>query len=207
MTLCYITDRRTLCGPLPVRIAAVADAGADWIQIREKDLAPRELLRLAREARRLVPRGGARLLVNERADVAFAAGLDGVHLPSSAPPPEEIRSGAADALPLDFLIGVSCHRLAEARRAEAEGADYVLFGPVFDTPSKRSYGPPLGAAQLGEVCRAVSLPVLALGGVTLANAAHCRDAGAAGVAGIGLFQRASDIGALVTALKRVWTPR
>ena len=199
VTLCYITGRGSLDDNLLRQIARAVEAGVDLIQIREKDLSSRELYELVRDALRLENPAGTRILVNERVDVARAAGAAGVHLPSSAAAPSRIRS----LTPPDFLIGVSCHGLEEVRRAEAEDADYVVFGPVFPTLSKRQYGPPRGLAALGEAARAVKIPVLALGGVTLENAGQCLDSGAAGIAGISVFQESADLSADVAALRAI----
>ena len=120
------------------------------------------------------------MLVNSRVDVALTCGAAGVHLPSDSVPASVWRP----RLPPGFLIGISCHALNDLDPA----ADFAVFGPVFDTPSKRQYGPPQGLQRLREFCTASSIPVLALGGVTLANANSCVEAGAAGIAGITLFQ-------------------
>jgi thiamine-phosphate pyrophosphorylase len=189
MLLCYITDRAHLQGGLLARIEDALRAGVDLIQIREKDLSARRLQTLCGEALRLPNPRGTKILVNGRADVALASGAHGIHLPSNSPAPSAFRG----ILPAGFLIGVSCHSLEEVRRAEAEGADYVVFGPVFETSSKQTYGPPRGLEQLRQACEAVELPVLALGGVTSGNAASCLEAGAAGIAGISLFQKAADL--------------
>ena len=187
MIRCYITDRRSLgAGTLLDAIAANLRAGPTWIQIREKDLPARQLFDLVTAARALPNPRGVKLIVNTRADVALAAGADGVHFPAGSPAPIRWRAMARP----EFLIGVSCHTVEEVERAEQEGADLAVFGPVFDTPSKRAYGPPLGLAALEQAARARRMPVLALGGITVENFRLCR--AAAGVAGISLFQGAGD---------------
>jgi len=189
------------------RIQAAVAAGVDWVQIREKDLAARELLALSRTAVRAAEETGtanARVIVNDRLDVALAAGAAGVHLGGESLPAREAarwcRSGNA---PADFLIGVSCHATEEAREAEDFGASYIFFGPVFDTPAKRRFGPPQGIAKLAEVCRAVRIPVIAIGGITEKNGPECFRAGAAGVAAIRLFQEADDAAELKRAIERL----
>lgn len=142
---------------------------------------------------------GGRVLINERADIAAAARLDGVHLPADSAGPTACRW----ALSREAVIGVSCHSLKETALAEEEGADFVVFGPVFDTPSKRGFGPPRGLSSLAEICRKRETPVLALGGVTAKNAAECRDAGAAGIAGISLFAGQRSLEETVGELRRL----
>lgn len=183
----YITDRGAIGGvePLLEAIQRAAAAGVEMIQIREKDLPDRELLELARRALRRTAPYGTRILVNGRPDVALAAEAHGVHFPAGSLPPRLWRM----VLPPGWLLGVSCHSRDEVERAEAEQADFVVFGPVFSTPSKARYGPPLGLERLGEAARAVRIPVFALGGITRENAGDCIRAGAAGVAGITLFQK------------------
>jgi thiamine-phosphate pyrophosphorylase len=145
-----------------------------------------------------------RILINDRLDVALATQAGGVHLGEQSLPPQEARR-LANSLQRekDFLIGASCHSLEAAQAAERGGADYLFFGPVFATPSKAAYGAPQGLERLAEVCRAVRLPVLAIGGITLENAAACVSAGASGIAAIRLFQDAPDLAAVVRALRNV----
>ncbi len=180
----YITDRRSCPGDLLDCIEANVRRGVDWVQVREKDLPSRELLALVRAALARAAPGGTRILVNERLDVALTAGAHGVHLPAAAP--------AADALrrivPSGFLIAVSTHTVAEVRRAEREGADLAVFGPVFPTASKPGLRDIPGLAGLREACSGAQIPVAALGGVTREREARCQEAGAAAVAGIRMFQ-------------------
>ena len=209
--LCYVTDRRSLPHAAPTalkqKIDAILSAGVDWVQIREKDLPARELAALTREAllrAALHSRGrshASRILVNDRLDIALAQRAGGVHLgENSLPVNEAARLIAAQASPRDFLLGVSCHSLEAAKSAASGGAGYLFFGPVFATPSKAAFGPPQGVERLAEVCRAITIPVLAIGGITLENAAACFAAGAAGLAAIRLFQDSSDPAATVRAL-------
>ena len=188
MLRCYITDRKLLVpgASLPEAIARAVEAGANWIQIREKDLSARDLFDLACEAVALAGRTRVKILINTRFDVALAAGAAGVHLPAGSPAPERWRK----LVPPGFLIGVSCHTVPELRAAEREGADYALFGPVFPPRSKPSGLAPRGLAGLRQAARSVKIPVLALGGVTEENEAACIAAGAAGIAAISLFQLA-----------------
>ncbi len=206
--VCYVTDRKALgsanaAGNVLAKIRAATAAGVGWVQIRERDLPARELLALVKAA--IVAReGGARILVNDRLDVALAAGAAGVHLGGgSVPAHEVVRWLRERSAPAEFLVGVSCHSLEDARAAEDAGASYVFFGPVFETPSKKSYGPPQGIAKLAEVCSAVRIPVIAIGGVNEENATECMRAGAAGIAAIRMFQEMREAEKLKRAVAKL----
>lgn len=198
LRLCYITDRHAMKPrELSPRIAEAARAGVDLIQVREKDLPVRELIELVRVAVETTRGTAAKLVVNDRLDVALAVGAAGVHLGRESIPARDVRR----LTPAGFLVGVSCHSLDEARDAEASGADYILLGPIFATPSKLRYGPPLGVEKLSAVVRQVKIPTLALGGITVERARDCRKAGAAGIAAIRLFQEAESLQDLVRELR------
>jgi thiamine-phosphate pyrophosphorylase len=195
----YITDRKQLKDrTLDSFVATTIDAGVDWVQIREKDLSARRLLALAEKAVGLATlRGRTRVIVNDRMDVALAARAHGVHLGTRSMPAETVRTMA----PAEFLVGVSCHSLEEARVAQAAGANYLLLGPIFETPSKLPFGPPLGLEKLREVTTQVSIPVFALGGITLDRVSQCRENGAAGIAGIRIFQDCDRLENLVSEVR------
>jgi len=235
--LYYITDRtafstdettRRKC--LLEKIREATRAGVDYIQLREKDLSTSGLESLCREAIGVLrelgaenPKMATKLLINSRADVALAAGADGVHLRSDDISPQQVaaiwRKAHAEAaapgcpparsaatarvqIPSRPLIGISCHSPDEVRQAEANGASFAVFAPVFekkDTPG----GQPAGLSQLREACKA-KLPVLALGGISLENAPSCLEAGAAGIAAIRLFQE-NDVAKIVDDVRR-WMP-
>ena len=245
--LCYITDRRQLrSASLPAVIRDTLRAGVDMVQIREKDLASRELIALVEEAlnaanelegefvarasglpplrekhphaqlvrthgpqthpaaqsrlsvdRRSALPARACVLVNDRLDVALAAGADGVHLGTHSMPVQVVRRVA----PRPFVLGVSCHSLGEAQAAESGGADYLVLGPVFETPSKLEYGPPLGLEKLRIVTSRIRIPVLALGGITVERVRPCLEAGASGIAGIRIFQDCPSVQERVRELR------
>jgi thiamine-phosphate pyrophosphorylase len=202
LLLYYITDRMQFAGDdasqrraLLDKIAEASRCGVDFIQLREKDLNPRELETLTRDAVRMVRENSSRtrLLVNSRADVAIACGADGVHLRSEDVPTGEVRAAWKQAAP---VISVSCHSPADVDRAAAEGADLAVLAPVFEKKGSSVVG-------LGGLRTACEHPikVLALGGVTRENARACVEAGAAGVAGIRLFQE-NDVARVIGPLRR-----
>jgi len=212
--LCYITDRRQFPGDdsaqrqrLLEKIAEAAHAGVDYIQLREKDLLTRDLEALAHHAVRILgadvhSEAGSRprthLLINSRTDVALASAADGVHLRAHDILPSEAHKVwmrvDADLSPL--IVAVSCHSLPDVQKAERQGADFALLGPIFEKLGAQ----PAGLEVLRQACRR-KIPVLALGGVTIANAAACLAAGAAGIAAIRLFQE-NNIAEVVRELDR-----
>ncbi len=209
---------------LTARIRIAIDAGVDWIQIREKDLPGGQLLNLTHQALAIAHEiatqsgggGSTRIYVNDRLDVALAAGaaglpivvglpaVAGVHLGSeSLPVADVVRWCRAGNAPRGFQVGVSCHGLEQAREAERDGADYIFFGPVCDTPSKRPFGAPQGLDRLNEVCRAIRIPVIAIGGIDESNARDCIRADASGIAAIRFFQESTNAEQLRQAIGRM----
>ncbi|MBZ5495172.1 MAG: thiamine phosphate synthase [Acidobacteriia bacterium] len=186
---CYITDRHQLpVASFPALISnmrRVLSWGVDFIQLREKDLPDRELLKLTKNAVALACGTQCRILVNGRPDVALAGGAHGVHLPSAGIRASDLRPH----LPIGFVLGVSTHSLREARRAAVDGADYILLGPIFRTASKIGYGNPLGLNHFSRICSALSIPVFGLGGIGPDRIGRVLKAGASGIAGISLFQQ------------------
>jgi|SRR5579864_2994295 len=205
--LCTVTDRHALAEPslLSEHIALAVAAGMDWIQIRERNLSARELLAVVRDAVKVAATpqhaNATRIIVNDRLDVAAAAGAGGVHLGEASIPVAAASAWRRDANLREFLIGASCHSVGAVRGAERDGADYVIFGPVFSTPSKEQFGAPQGINRLAEASKAVRIPVLAIGGITEENAGECFSAGAAGIAAIRMFSEARDLAELVARLR------
>jgi thiamine-phosphate pyrophosphorylase len=164
----------------------------DFIQVREKHLSDRVLFEMTQHIVEMADPFQCKILVNGRADLACAAGADGVHLPSGGLTVSEIRPW----LPKTFSIGVSVHTKGEVKKACRDGADYLLLGHLFPTPSKSGYGPPLGLNYLKQVCSDSTVPVLGLGGIKAERIESVRNAGAAGVAGISLFQNTDEFNVL-----------
>ncbi len=188
--LYLITDRRRTGGrPLLQVLEAALEGGVRMIQLREKDLSGRELLDLAAALRRLTHRYGAKLLINDRIDIALAVDADGVHLPADSFAPGE----ALALLGEGKIVGVSTHAAAEAEIAAGQGATFITFGPVYFTPSKAPFGEPRGTGELEDVCRKVNVPVYALGGVDAGKAAEVTAAGAFGAAMISAILSARDV--------------
>lgn len=189
--LLLVTDRHQTRGrPLPEILHHAVVAGLPAIQLRERDLPTGELLSLAQEIHALAEPRAVPLILNDRVDLVLALNLGGVHLRSDSLPV----SSARRLLGPDRLIGVSTHSVEEVRRGNQEGADYIIFGPIFDTASKRSYGPPLGLDLLAAACRESTVPVFAIGGITCERVEAVRRAGAHGVAVIGALLTRDDIG-------------
>lgn len=197
-----ITDRKQAPGgDILGAVVRALDGGVRAVQLREKDLAGRDLFLLAERMRSLTAGFGARLLINDRADVAKAVGADGVHLGVLSLPPGEARR----LLGAQALIGCSAHNLVELGEAEEGGADFVTFGPVYPTPSKASFGPPAGTRALAEVCRASVVPVFALGGIRAENLEEVTRAGSFGVALISGIVAAEDPRAAAAGLLEHFT--
>lgn len=191
-----VTDRAQTAGrPLLDVVAAALRGGVGAVQLRERDLPARELLALATALRALTRAAGAALLINDRIDIALACDADGVHLPGQSFTVAEARA----LLGPGRLIGVSTH--ASAELAAAAGADFAVFGPLHDTPSKRAYGPPLGLDALRAARAATARPLFAIGGIDPPRAAAARQAGADGVAVIRAILAADDPAAAAAALR------
>jgi thiamine-phosphate pyrophosphorylase len=203
-SLYLITDRRQVPGgDLLFAVERALAGGVRAVQLREKDLPAGDLFRLAEKMRLLTSRYGARLLINDRLDVALAVEADGVHLGGGSLPVAVIRR----LLGPQRLIGVSTHALAEITAAADAGADFVTFGPVYFTPSKAAYGKPVGVAKLAEATAAAPLPVFALGGIKPAHLPEIRAAGASGVACISAILAAADPAAAAACFLRQFDTR
>jgi thiamine-phosphate pyrophosphorylase len=191
LRLCLVTDRTQTRGrDLTAVVGDCLAAGLPAVQVREKDLGAGDLAFLCRRIRALTLDREALLIVNDRVDVALAVGADAVQRTSTSLPVEDIRAIADKRL----RIGVSVHSKEEAVEAELKGADWIVFGPVYDTPSKRAYGPPQGLAKLERVAAMVRLPVVAIGGITPERVPEVLGAGARGVAAISAILAADSPG-------------
>jgi thiamine-phosphate pyrophosphorylase len=201
---CMVTDVPAHAhGPLLSSVAAAAHAGVNLIQIRDHEATARALTELTRAALKAVAGTAARVVVNDRLDVALAAGASGVHLRSESMPASRVRA----VTPPGFLVGQSVHSVAEADAADAAGAcDYLIFGTIFASTSKPAGHRSAGLEPLRSICARVRTPVLAIGGVSLANASEIAQAGSAGIAAISLFRQGSadQISQAVGALRRAF---
>ncbi|MBI5741274.1 MAG: thiamine phosphate synthase [Nitrospirae bacterium] len=197
--LYLITDRKLTADrcSLTAAVRQALKGGIKAVQLREKDMETRELLKLAYKMRELTAKYDARLFINDRLDIALAVGADGVHL-TQISIPADVAKKAFHSSPVTrhssrFLIGVSTHSLKEAREAEKQGADFITLGPVFRTPSKLKYGKPLGTGILKNVCMKMNVPVFAIGGIKSHRVKEVKQAGAYGAAMISEILGAEDI--------------
>ena len=201
--LLVVTDRHQTNGrplvPLLQRVLAVA---APAIQLRERDFSSGELVALAREVQSVTASPGSQLLINDRIDVALALEGVGVHLRSNSLSVPVARR----LLGTGRLLGVSVHGVEEAMQAESQGADYIVLGPIYETPSKQMFGPPLGIHTLEKACSLVRIPIIGIGGVTAARAREMRRAGAFGAAVITAILGANDIESATRELLDAVTP-
>ena len=190
LRLYLITDRSLFDGGAKFldAVEAALMGGVKTIQLREKDLSDYELVELGKKLRLLTSNYGARLFINSRADIAEQIGANGVHLTETSVHANEVKRNFPD-----LIVGVSTHSQEGAHLAETQGADYITFSPIYETPSKASYGPPQGLDSLRQVTQAVRLPVLALGGITLHRVPECLEQGAFGVALISDIWNSSHI--------------
>ncbi len=188
--LLLVTDRHQTQGRgLQSMLRAAVRGGVPAIQLRERDLPTAELLSLAREIQAITAPHDVPLIMNDRVDLVLALGLDGIHLRANSLPVSSVRR----LVGAHCLIGISTHSVDEVRRANHDGADYVVFGPIFDTPSKQLFGPPVGLDALTDVCRQSTIPVFAIGGMTSVRVRDVRRAGAYGVAVIGAIFAHDDV--------------
>jgi thiamine-phosphate pyrophosphorylase len=188
-SLYLITDRHQTYGRLLTDVVRQAlEGGVKAVQLREKDITTAELYRLAMEIRRLTTVYGARLIINDRIDIAQAVDADGVQIGVNSMPVVEVRRLLGQAK----IIIYSAHAIPEAERAQADSADMVTFGPVYQTPSKASFGAPCGVKKLSDVVGALKIPVIALGGIKLGNCSKALSAGCRGIAVISAILAATD---------------
>ena len=197
--LYLVTDRlQTAGGDLLVAVARALSGGVQAVQLRENDIGGRALLELARRMREVTFRHGAKLLINDRVDIALASGADGVHLGAASLPPGEARR----ILGRDRLIGCSTHGQDQLAAAIEGGADYATFGPVYYTPSKAHYGPPVGIEALRRACASTELPIFGIGGIGRGNIAEVVAAGSYGIAAISAVLAADDPHTAAAGMRR-----
>jgi thiamine-phosphate pyrophosphorylase len=182
------------------QVSAAVTAGIQLIQIREKQLTAHVLFELTASVVTIARGSSTRVLVNDRADIAASAGADGVHLTTRSVTPDVIRKTFGPK----FLIGASTHSLIEAQHAGRQGADFAVIGPIFPSPSKEKYGPPLGLGKLSEAARELaSFPLIALGGISIDHVNECLLAGADGIAGITLFSEPNSLATTVETISKL----
>lgn len=195
--LYLITDRtQTRERPLVDILKSALDGGVRMVQLREKDLSGRELFNLAKELRELTSIYNAKLLINDRVDIALAVDADGVHLGQQGMSVQDARKAFSSSLITRHsspTVSVSTHSLEEALQAESDGADFITFGPVYFTPSKSAYGHPVGIDKLKEVAKVVNIPIFALGGIKRESIDEVLNTGAYGVAMISAIMAANDV--------------
>ncbi len=195
-----VTDRHACAGrPLCRVVEAAIHGGVRTVQLREKDMPDDELLAIAHEMRSITRRRGVRLLINDRIDIALAARADGVHLPAASFSVSDTRK----LLGNEVIVGVSTHSFAQAERAQEDGADYVIFGPIFDTPAKRRFGPPRGLDELRQLVDRLAIPIVAIGGIDSDNAAEVRAMGVSGIAAIRAISSPPDTKTAAAGLTRL----
>lgn len=197
----YLITDRTQCAPdsLETHIDKACEAGLKAVQLREKDLSDRELFELAEKLRKITDRHQTRLFINDRTDIALMVGADGVHAREDSMPIDEIKKVNNN----DLWVGCSTHSLESAKQAEEKGADFILFGPIFDTPSKRKYGRPKGVVALQEIIQFMKIPVFAVGGINLDNAERCLEYDADGLAGISSVMSAKEPAEVLSSYKNI----
>jgi thiamine-phosphate pyrophosphorylase len=199
--LYLITDRKVARSPLPEAVRLALEGGVKAVQLREKDLPVRELLALAKELRSVTSEFGAKLFINDRVDVATAVGADGVHLGGTSMPVDAVRK----VVRKDLQIVVSTHNVNEARAAQDGGADFITYGPIFETPSKTQYGAPVGVKSIRDIKKEVSIPIYAIGGINSGNMLQVMSAGADGIAVISAIMTAEDIRKTAAAYDKALT--
>jgi thiamine-phosphate pyrophosphorylase len=192
-----VTDRKQSPKPLEDLIEKACKAGLKAVQLREKDLSSKDLLRLAKQLRKVTQRYNSKLLINDRLDIAMLSMADGLHSPENGTPVKCSRQFGKY-----LLFGKSVHSLVGALAAEKEGYDYIMFGPVYRTASKTGYGKPKGISGLKRVCEAVKVPVFAVGGITPERAGSCVKAGAYGTAVISAVMKSSQPKSTISRFKK-----